>query len=644
MSDRASDEDTDEARALRAIAEGTYAATGEEWIRALVEHLARAVGARHAFVAELEEPARDRLTTRAFFSDGAQVGERSWRLDGSPCATVVAGDAMQQHAGVGARFPASEPFADRAIESFAGAPLIDPSGAVRGVVAFFDERAMPAHASWTNLLRLVAGRAVGEIGRVDVERRLRESEELFRDLFDEAPIAYVYEGTDTHFVSANRAFMDLLGLTPDEVPDTWGLSLVAPRDLEEVHGSLAAEQSGQERAAIEIELRRKSDGQSVWVQRWSRPEPDGKHTRTMIIDITARVLAEREKARLQQQNSYLQEEIKSAHNFEEIVGRSAAIRTVLTQVEQVAATDATVLLLGETGTGKELIARALHGASQRKGRPLIKVNCAALPAGLVESELFGHERGAFTGATEKRLGRFALADGGTIFLDEIGELAPEVQTKLLRVLQERSFEALGSMRTQRVDVRVVAATNRDLERAVADGSFRADLFYRLNVFPIHVPALAERREDIPLLVHYFVARYAAKNGRQIGAVDADTMQRLVAYAWPGNIRELENVIERAVILTRDATLTIGADVLGGSPATRPLSRGDDPASATEAAEATRSLADAQRGHILDVLRATNWVIDGDDGAARRLGLKPSTLRNRLKKLGIRRASAPAPTR
>jgi PAS domain S-box-containing protein len=514
---------------------------------------------------------------------------------------------------------------------------------VRGQLAVFDDRPLSAAPLGANLLRILAARAMGELDRADVERRLRESEELFRNLFDEAPIAYVYEQTDTRFVSANRSFMDLLGLTAAEVPHTYGLSLVAPRDLEEVQGSLTAEQSGKERAAIEIELRRKSDGQPVWVQRWSRPEPDGKHTRTMIIDITARVLAEREQARLQQQNSYLREEIKSEHNFEEIVGRSPAIASVLAQIEQVAPTDATVLLLGETGTGKELLARALHDASPRKKRALIKVNCAALPAGLIESELFGHERGAFTGATEKRVGRFALADGGTIFLDEIGELAPEVQTKLLRVLQERSFEALGSTRTQRVDVRVVAATNRDLQRAVAEGTFRADLFYRLNVFPVRVPSLAERRADIPLLVHYFVARYAAKNRRQITAVDAGTMQRLMSYGWPGNIRELENVIERAVILARGPTLEIGTDLLGvpAADAAAAGGRASGPAASSSTTpdtppRATRSLADAQRGHILDALRATGWVIDGDDGAAQRLGLKPSTLRHRMKKLGIAR--------
>ncbi|HYB98863.1 MAG TPA: sigma 54-interacting transcriptional regulator [Candidatus Limnocylindrales bacterium] len=480
-----------------------------------------------------------------------------------------------------------------------------------------------------------------------LDERVRQSEQQFRDLFEEAPIAYVYEETSSRFVSANRAFLDLLGIKPEEVTQTYGLSLVAPvQDVQEkVHASLAAEQSGQERGAIEIELRRKDTGAPVWVQRYSRPLPDGKHTRTMIIDITARVLAEREKARLQQQNRYLQEEINTGYNFEEIVGRSPQIRETLRLIEQVAPTDSTVLILGETGTGKELVARAIHGASRRKGRPLIKLNCAALPTNLVESELFGHEKGAFTGATEKRVGRFSLADGGTIFLDEIGEMPPEVQVKLLRVLQEREFEPLGSTRTQRVDVRVIAATNRDLRKAVAEGKFRADLFYRLHVFPLHVPSLAARQEDIPLLVHYFVNKYAAKIGRRIASVEPQTMQRLIAYRWPGNIRELENVIERAIILSPGESLIVSPDMLPGAAAVAAAEAFRHlPASAISAADAETAaegagvarLADHQRQHILDVLRETGWVIEGERGAALRLGLHPNTLRSRMKKLGIRR--------
>ena len=345
----------------------------------------------------------------------------------------------------------------------------------------------------------------------------------------------------------------------------------------------------------------------------------------MIVDITDRVLMEQEKARLHQQNLYLQEEIKSVYNFDEIVGRSSPILEVLEKVRRVAATGATVLITGETGTGKELIARAIHSNSPRRGKPLIKLDCAALPAGLVESELFGHEKGAFTGAIAKRIGRFEIADGGTIFLDEVGELPLETQAKLLRVLQGREFDRVGGQSATKVDVRVIAATNRDLLKAVRERMFREDLYYRLSVFPIALPPLRERRDDIPLLVPFLLERFAIRIGKRFDGVREETMKRLVEYPWPGNIRELENILERAVILSTGSTLEISHDVL-----TQP---GTQAASTPELA-----LRDIERNHIQAVLRQTDWVIDGPRGAAARLGLHPNTLRSRLKKLGLSRSS------
>jgi formate hydrogenlyase transcriptional activator len=394
-----------------------------------------------------------------------------------------------------------------------------------------------------------------------------------------------------------------------------------------------------------LELRRKDDGRPVWVEWWSRPEPGGQHTRTMFIDITDRVLIEQEKSRLETQNEYLREEIKQAHNFDEILGQSSALNSVLDQVRLVALTDSTVLILGETGTGKELIARAIHSASARRERPLIKVNCAALPGGLIESELFGHEKGAFTGATDKRIGRFELANGGTIFLDEIGELPPEVQIKLLRVLQEREFERIGGSATIRVDIRVIAATNRDLNQAVAGGTFRRDLFYRLNVFPILMPPLRQRRDDIGLLAHYFVNRFASRIGRRIERIPAAVLARLAAYSWPGNIRELENVIERAVILSRGPELEVAAELISAVP----VAPAADALQARPGAEVNiaraatdRSLAQTDKEHILEVLKQTNWRIEGPNGAAAILKLNPSTLRGRMKKLGVERSREGAP--
>jgi formate hydrogenlyase transcriptional activator len=504
----------------------------------------------------------------------------------------------------------------------------------------FDRRPMPLGAVQLQIFRIFASRVAAELERLGIESRLRTSEKQFRDLFEEAPIAYVYEDTDTRFLSANRAFMELLGLGPADVPGTYGLSLVAPEQENQsrVQESLESEQRGRERGAIEIELRRKDNGRPVWVQRWSKPEPDGKHTRTMIVDITARVLAERERARLQQQNAYLREEIRADHDFDTIVGASPAIRRVLQQIERVAPTDSTVLILGETGTGKELIARAVHDLSTRRDRPLIKVNAGALPAGLVESELFGHEKGAFTGASERRVGRFALADKGTLFLDEIGEMPLDVQVKLLRVLQEREFEAVGSARTQRVDVRVVAATNRDLEGAVAEGTFRSDLYFRVNVFVVRVPPLRERREDISLLVHFFMSRYGARLGRRFTGVDPATMSRLREYPWPGNIRELENVVERAMIVCDGPVLEVEEGLLtprsvlrmdGAVPAARS-------SSSPELEPSGLTLGELERRRIEESLERCGWVIEGAAGAAAMLGLHPNTLRSRLKRLGISR--------
>src|SRR5512146_2197257 len=328
------------------------------------------------------------------------------------------------------------------------------------------------------------------------------------------------------------------------------------------------------------------------------------------------------KDKLAKEKLYLQEEIHSEYNFEEIVGESRALQTVLQQVETVAPTDASVLILGETGTGKELIARAIHRLSSRHARTFVKLNCAAIPSGLLESELFGHEKGAFTGAITQKVGRLELAHQGTLFLDEVGDIPLELQPKLLRALQEKEFERLGSTRTQQVDTRVVAATNRDLAQMVEEGTFRRDLYYRLNVFPVRIPPLRERREDIPLLVRYFAQKFARLMNRHIEVIPSDTMEALLRWEWPGNVRELEHMVERAVILSSGPVLNVPIAEL------RPTNG--------EAANLQR-LDDAEREHILRVLREAGGVIGGPGGAATRLGLKRTTLHFKMKKLGISRA-------
>jgi transcriptional regulator with PAS, ATPase and Fis domain len=333
------------------------------------------------------------------------------------------------------------------------------------------------------------------------------------------------------------------------------------------------------------------------------------------------------KDHLQAENLYLHEELRDYADFNEIVGTSPALHAVFHKLEQVAPTDATVLILGETGTGKELIARAIHNRSRRGEHTLVRVNCASLPATLIESELFGHEKGAFTGATTQRIGRFELADKGTIFLDEIGDLPLELQAKLLRVIQEGEFERLGSSKTIKVDVRLIAATNRNLEQAVTEGKFRPDLYYRLKVFPIVVPPLRERLEDIPLLVWYFIAKKQTRLGKSIKTVGKDVTDALMNYAWPGNIRELENVIERALIISAGSALTLDEPLGSKAPAAgRETSSG-------------QSLEEVERAHILKVLEECNWKVKGKGNAADRLGLHPNTLRYRIKKLDIKSATS-----
>jgi formate hydrogenlyase transcriptional activator len=359
---------------------------------------------------------------------------------------------------------------------------------------------------------------------------------------------------------------------------------------------------------------------------------------TRTQELTA-ALAELEalKTQLQQQNSYLKHEI-SEQLTGSIIGESPQLRRVLEQVALVAKTDSTVLIHGETGTGKEMIARAIHEQSARRDGALVKLNCSAISAGLVESELFGHVKGAFTGAVDRRIGRFELADGGTLFLDEVSELPLETQAKLLRILQEREFEPVGSNKTVRTNVRVVAATNRDLVADARSGRFREDLFYRLNVFPIHLPALRERRSDIPLLAAHFLQRFARKLGRRIERVEPRSLARLTAYDWPGNIRDLQNTIERAAVLATSDELSIGWQ-LGPSDAPSPRTAAVEaistPRTETDAPSAM-TLEQVERSHIIGVLRSTAGVIEGPNGAACRLDLKPSTARFRIRKLGIRR--------
>lgn len=631
---------------LHAIIDGTSAVTGKQFFLSLVQNLAKGLGVRYSFVAECL--ANHRARSLAFWQENEPGPEFEYDLRGTPCLKVVEGRTCHYDCNLQKLFPEDKPLVEMKAESYLGVPLCDSTQTIIGHLVIMDDKPMARDPLVLSVMETFASRAGVELERMrafdHLHRQHQESEERFRDLFDEAPIAYVHEGLDTKFIRANRTAMRILGIKPEEIEGTYGKTFIpdTPDAQRRLKDALESIGRGTDTSGVVLELRRKDNGKPIFIQWWSRPDPSGQYTRTMFIDITDRVLMEREKARLEATNTYLQEEIRNEHNFGEIIGNDPKLRETLHMVEQIAVADSTVLILGETGTGKELIARAIHDRSPRRNRPLVKVNCGAISAGLVESELFGHVKGAFTGAIANRDGRFKLADGGTIFLDEVGELPPDTQVKLLRVLQEQEFEPIGSSRTIKVNVRVVAATNRDPEELVREGKFRADLFYRLNVVPLRVPALRERTSDIPLLAMFFAQKFAKKMAKHITHLSGDVMRRLTAYPWPGNIRELQNVIERAVILSPGKTLELVEQLRAPAGAIAPpgvaTARGDKPVEIAVAPTAggDGSLDEVERRHIESVLRQTNWMIEGERGAAKILDLNPSTLRSRMQKLGIKR--------
>jgi len=466
----------------------------------------------------------------------------------------------------------------------------------------------------------------------ELKKALRETEAELRHTLEFAPQLIAVFGPGRERLYVNGTGLDYLGLTLEEwrrTPERG--AFVHPDDrARELDYFDRAVSTG---SAYELELRlRKGDGSYRWFLARSNPVRDytGRIVRWYVActDIDDRKTAEE---RLQQENVVLREEVDRASMFEEIVGASASLTALLSRACKVAGSDSTVLISGETGTGKELVARAIHRRSRRASRAFVALNCAAIPRDLIASELFGHEKGAFTGAVQRRLGRFELANGGTIFLDEVGELSPDTQVALLRVLQEREFERVGGRERIQVDVRVIAATNRDLTAAVADGSFRQDLFYRLNVFPLEMPPLRERREDIPMLVEYFVGRYARRAGKTFRRVRKRTLDCLQSYPWPGNVRELQNVIERSVIVSDTDEFTVDESWL--SPRGRRLGAGVGLSS---------SLAEQEKAIVENALRETGGRVYGPSGAAVRLGIPRSTLESKIRALKIDKSRFRAP--
>ncbi len=511
--------------------------------------------------------------------------------------------------------------------AFAGYPLLVRSHLV-GVIGLFARHNLTDACLQT--LSTVANEIALGIDRKRAEMALRESEDKLARILECALDAIVTFDNNRHIVLFNSAAETMFGCP---VADSLGkpidpfLSPDLRTIVTEYMTGTAFDQLTPARWIPEGFSAVRLGGQAIPIEAsLSKSVATRGPLYTIILrDINERKRAEAEFNKVQAATGYLQEEINAVHNFEELIGSSLAMKTVFKSVDTVAPTDSVVLITGETGTGKELIARGIHNRSHRNQQILVKVNCSAIPAGLVESELFGHEKGAFTGAMSRRIGRFELADGGTIFLDEIGELPLDLQSKLLRVLQEGEFERVGGSKTFQVDVRIITATNRDLEDLMKAGQFRTDLYYRLHVFPIHLPPLRERKEDIPLLVQHFTKKFSARFGKNISDIPPSTVKSLQHYPWPGNVRELEHVVERAVILSESSSLVVGDWFFK--------------ASSPEDPKGLVTLEEHERQYILRVLDHTDWKVSGDQGAAQILGLKPTTLESRMKKLGIRRTNS-----
>ncbi len=459
------------------------------------------------------------------------------------------------------------------------------------------------------------------------EEALQRSEQQWRSLFEFSPDAIVVSDREGKISEVNGQVETFFGYARSELLGQ-PIEILIPDRFRQIHPGHRNDYGRQPRVrpmGVGLELYgRRKDGSEFPVDIMLGPVEagEGRAVLSVIRDLTQKKEAEEALTRSEQEKSYLEDELQTEHQFDEIVGESSGLKRVLKQVEDVAATDATVLILGETGTGKELIARAIHELSPRRDHAFVRLNCSAIPSGLLESELFGHEKGAFTGAIAQKIGRLELAHQGTFFLDEVGDLPLELQPKILRALQEKEFERVGGTRTIPVNMRLVAATNRDLAKMVNAGQFRSDLYYRLRVFPITIPPLRERRDDIPLLVRYFLSSHSKRMGRRIETIATETMQTLVKWHWPGNVRELENFIERSVILSQ------------GSVLRAPLAELEAVEEPAESADSNLEV--AEREHILRVLRECKGMIGGAKGAAERLGLKRTTLNSKMKRLGIKR--------
>ena len=638
MSDERHARHIDADAAIREILEATAPETGERFFEALVVGLSRALGTRAAWVTEYL-PERRALRALAFVLGGEMVREYEYAVSGTPCEDAIASPRPHLVSDrLVALYPRDPDLARFGAVSYLGAPLLDALGRVAGHLAVMDSRPLEDEPRVRAVFRLFAERAAAELRRWRAEADLRESERGLRNLIESARDAILRLDGDLRVTLANPAAEKLFGLESRDLVSRPFAGFLAEGDRAGFAGlvaRLSALPPGERSIWIPngLALRRATGGGEFAAEVTISREAGAGGGGTLLIlrNRDERAEAERRLAALAGEAAYLREEVRALAGADAPLGESEPWALALREVREVAPTNAAVLVLGETGTGKEVIARAIHALSPRREKPLIKVNCAALPAALIESELFGHERGAFTGATRQREGRFALADGGTLFLDEIGELPLDLQPKLLRAVQEGEFEPVGGTVTRRVDVRVLSATNRDLEREVREGRFREDLYYRLAVFPVRLPPLRERGRDVLLLAAALAERFSRAHGRRVAPLSEADERALLAYPWPGNVRELSNVIERAVITARDGRLDL-ARGLRGERRAESVAEAREPAAIRTDAE-MRAL---ERANLFRALEKTGWKVAGDDGAAALLGLSASTLASRIKSFGLKR--------
>ncbi|MEW5754722.1 MAG: sigma 54-interacting transcriptional regulator [Pseudomonadota bacterium] len=607
---------------LRLTMEGTSAVVGEAFFRSLVRHLAEALQVRYAFISEFTQ-LKSRVRILAFWPDDKAPDGFEYDLEHTPCEQVLGGEMRFYPSGVQQLFPEEVGLVELGVESYLAIPLTNAAGEVLGHLAMMNDRAMENHPRDMSVFKIFGARAAAELERKWTDDALQASEQRLAAILDSAMDAIITMDETRRITLFNNAAERVFGCAA-----AWALGQPFDRFLSKPFRRMLDEYFTSPKDQVwapEGLTALRANGEEFQIEATLSPvQVRGERLYTVILrDINDRRRAEEELNRLKLERHYLREQAFGRDDFQNILGRCPAMQKVFADIREVAPTNATVLLNGETGTGKELIARAIHDLSPRHDKILVKMNCAALPSELIESELLGHEKGAFTGATAQRKGRFELADGGTLFLDEVGELSLPAQAKLLRVLEEHEFERVGGARTIRVDVRVIAATNRNLEDMVREGSFRADLYYRLHIFPVRVPPLRERKADIPLLTEHFLAGFGRQLAKPLGEMSRRSMERLMMYDWPGNVRELRNVLERAAILAKGPIIDVD-DLIVANHLPQPHEF------------TATTLAEVERAHIKQVLERAHWVIEGNQGAAVMLGMNPSTLRFRIQKLGIKR--------